>query len=1604
MNFKKIVAVTMAAVMLCAVMPLSAFAAVDFNTSADDCDFYNLITKNDYALAPGAVESEIVLNDATGANRNVLHVIDVDLSNPNISIMPTYYGLNENSNFEDSSQWAPQVLTEQAAHVENDLGLNVVGGMNTNLRYDSNHPYGVLVWNGVVYSDERNSAGNSTAQTFLSVTKDGVASLHSASEPIPEDAYNAISANFSWIIKNGVNQYPKDDHADGGRAPRSVMAIKEDGSLILLMNDGRQAPYSAGATMRELAEWLLAMGCVDAVNCDGGGSSTFITEREGTGELTMKSSPSDGGQRPTLGGILVISKAVADGKFHHAAITTDVHYVTPGSTVTFDATGADSAGGPAEIPAEGITWQLADPAMGTVEDGVFTSNGTEGTATVQMVYGGEVVGEASVEVVIPEAIRFTQENITVPYGKTLDISVIATVNNGLNTVVTKAGDFTYTLSDAALGTISGDQFTAYAEPTVTAGTISASFVGTELTTTANLMLGRGSEVMWDFEDADINNLKIQSGYLSKHAAHAVGRGEQFSMELATAETGEVHSGDYALAATMDFSQVSGAGYKCITISGFGIDLTDAVALGMWIYLPTEAVGLELDIVNAIPLDPGEISRGRYTEDNWYYISATKDNIAAASVDKLSFYFTDGYDASLGDVNIQTKFTIYIDDITVDYSTVVDDREPPVFSGISMMKDADTYVAIDGQTVTNNTLTILAEAIEDTTKSNYTGLDTTSAKMFVDGQEIKGVSCASNGTISSEAITLSDGTHTIRFEISDNLGNVGVIHRLITVDTADSEPVIEFVPADAEATQIPIGSVYWMNLEVANIEKIQKVETVIDLDGISSWELDYMEIAEGFTATYSIDKDNNNATIVFEKTGATSATGAAVLASMPIRTWYYQIDKIWADCYESGDGYFYSPAGYWSDGSSFPNHVAICVNVDAGKVTFTDGSAEIFGSAEYVIDTELYQDGTDRTQTQKEAKASWHIHTPVAIEDKAATCTENGYTGRTVCVGCSCGNTADKPCDSFDGCGSVVDWGTVIPADGHTYVLSAGKLVCSGCGAVDSTYNGFWQDANGWAYFLDGAAARSWVYIDGNWHFFNANYYAATGTQTISGREYRFEGEQGKSLGAWDNGRYYFHVNYVKNSWVEIDGATYYFENSGYYCSGTRALTYSGNFVGAYEFDAEGKLIAPITGVFCDSSSGVYYYAEDGEIKTGLGLIKIGVSYYYVRSNGVVVSNASWYVDKNNAYGFAAGTYDFGPDGKMLIDNGIVDKDGVLYYYVDGVLQTGLGLIELEGEYYYVGETGEVLTNATSFIDADNAFGLMAGTYTFGADGKLAKTGFITDAAGATYYLDNLVVVKGVTKLGDDYYYFYAKTGKMYADTTLWVGTNDAGLASGHYYFGADGKLVKTGFVTTDAGITYYYDNLEMVKGFTKIGDDFYYFHASNGKMLTETYCWVTTNDYGVEQGKYYFQADGKLHVADPNGEKAVVEIDGKWYFTIDGIIQILGLYEMDGNYYFANAAGVLRTNCVIWIPSNNGYIPAGNYNVGENGMVEKTGFVAANGKIFYRENLELVKGFKKVGEDYYYFGTGTGNMSTDSYLWIGANDYGVPTGRYYFGVDGKMVL
>ena len=329
-------------------------------------------------------------------------------------------------------------------------------------------------------------------------------------------------------------------------------------------------------------------------------------------------------------------------------------------------------------------------------------------------------------------------------------------------------------------------------------------------------------------------------------------------------------------------------------------------------------------------------------------------------------------------------------------------------------------------------------------------------------------------------------------------------------------------------------------------------------------------------------------------------------------------------------------------------------------------------------------------------------------------------------------------------------------------------------------------------------------------------------------------------------------------------------------------------------------------------------------------------------------------------------------------------------------------------YYYFGEDGKAVKNGNYKVDKNNDLPLPAYQYCFDADGVIihdddtSKNGICPGDGSKYYYVDGVKVGEGLICVDGTFYYARTSNGEIVRDRDYWIEkTNGYPIEARTYHFDADGKMVIDGFVDINGG-TYYFVKGECAKGLTKIGEDYYFFNAASGLMYKDANIWVPANDYGIEPGMHYFDADGKMFVPDTvNGKRAIVAENGKLYFTIDGVKMVNGLYELDGAYYFARYDGTLVTNGSAYAEttelSGNGW-----YGFGADGKLIMTGFVTGNGKTYYYADGVRAKGLTKIGEDYYFFNAGSGMMYKDANMWVPANSYGVEPGMHYFDADGKM--
>ena len=105
-----------------------------------------------------------------------------------------------------------------------------------------------------------------------------------------------------WLLADWKKENARPRFAEE-RHPRTAVGLRADGTWVLMVVDGRQPSLSIGMTLKEVADTMSSLGCVSALNLDGGGSSTMVLDGR------VMNSPSDAGrERPVSDAILIMPR------------------------------------------------------------------------------------------------------------------------------------------------------------------------------------------------------------------------------------------------------------------------------------------------------------------------------------------------------------------------------------------------------------------------------------------------------------------------------------------------------------------------------------------------------------------------------------------------------------------------------------------------------------------------------------------------------------------------------------------------------------------------------------------------------------------------------------------------------------------------------------------------------------------------------------------------------------------------------------------------------------------------------------------------------------------------------------------------------------------------------------------------------------------------------------------------------------------------------------------------------------------------------------------------------------------------------------------------
>lgn len=162
-------------------------------------------------------------------------------------------------------------------------------------------------------------------------------------------------------------------HNITGRNPRTALGIDEENETLYLITVDGRIKSSIGMTQTELAEFLKSEGIYNAINLDGGGSTTMVAQESGTSSLSTINKPSGGSLRSVINAVGVFSTAPDTNKLYGLNILVDDTNIFKGEEREIKVTGYNKYYNPVEIDFDDIDWDY-DGVNLKIKDGKISGN------------------------------------------------------------------------------------------------------------------------------------------------------------------------------------------------------------------------------------------------------------------------------------------------------------------------------------------------------------------------------------------------------------------------------------------------------------------------------------------------------------------------------------------------------------------------------------------------------------------------------------------------------------------------------------------------------------------------------------------------------------------------------------------------------------------------------------------------------------------------------------------------------------------------------------------------------------------------------------------------------------------------------------------------------------------------------------------------------------------------------------------------------------------------------------------------------------------------------------------------------------------------------
>lgn len=256
----------------------------------------------------------------------------------------------------------------------------------------------------------------------------------------------------SIILNNGTPM--QTNIVNKGRHPRTGIGVTSDYSKIMIITaDGRNG--YAGLGQKEFGELFKSLGCYNAINLDGGGSTTLVKKTKAMDTAQIANNPSGGSLRSVVSGVGVFSNDNA-GQTARLELEFDEVKAFPGMPINFKIKAYDERNNPIKIDPSRVS---ASASNGVTCTANYAVGNTEGASTINVSYDG-VSASGNIEILSePVELRSSIEKINAKAGDKFTIKNIIGLDRQGRSAKINTDKINFSIF-GEIGSMQGNIFTA----------------------------------------------------------------------------------------------------------------------------------------------------------------------------------------------------------------------------------------------------------------------------------------------------------------------------------------------------------------------------------------------------------------------------------------------------------------------------------------------------------------------------------------------------------------------------------------------------------------------------------------------------------------------------------------------------------------------------------------------------------------------------------------------------------------------------------------------------------------------------------------------------------------------------------------------------------------------------------------------------------------------------------------------------------------------------------------------------------------------------------------------------------------------------------------